>query len=127
METNLLTESWNRSLLPDEVSAIPQYVFGGKTSLLSALAESLPDLCLLLNLLKRYSLFSRNVRVRSIRPIDAADIITAIGQMVGSGNVRRSAIIIIGDCWDKVYLKAKRWDLGTDSSSPQQRKLLCSV
>lgn len=49
---------------------------------------------------------------RSVRPLDAADIITAIGHMVVSGNVRRSAIIILGDCWDKVYLKAKRWDLG---------------
>ena len=49
---------------------------------------------------------------RSMRPIDAADILTAIGWMVVSGNVRRSAIIIIGDCWDKVFLKAKRWDLG---------------
>jgi ribonucleoside-triphosphate reductase len=47
-----------------------------------------------------------------IRPIDAADIITCTGEMVVSGNVRRSAIIILGDCWDKEYLKAKRWDLG---------------
>lgn len=45
------------------------------------------------------------------RPIDAADILTAIGQMVVAGNVRRSAIIIIGDAWDRDYLKAKRWDL----------------
>lgn len=49
---------------------------------------------------------------RSLRPIDCADIITAIGEMVRSGNVRRSAILIQGDCWDKEYLKAKRWDLG---------------
>lgn len=46
------------------------------------------------------------------RPIDAADILCAIGEMVVAGNVRRSAIIIIGDPWDKEYLKAKRWDLG---------------
>lgn len=46
-----------------------------------------------------------------VRPIDAADILTATGEMVVAGNVRRSAIIIIGDCWDKEYLKAKRWDL----------------
>jgi ribonucleoside-triphosphate reductase (thioredoxin) len=50
---------------------------------------------------------------RHLRPLDAADIITATGQMVVSGNVRRSAIIILGDAWDKDYLKAKRWDLGT--------------
>lgn len=49
---------------------------------------------------------------KHMRPIDAADIITATGEMVVSGNVRRSAIIILGDCWDKEYLKAKRWDLG---------------
>jgi ribonucleoside-triphosphate reductase (thioredoxin) len=47
-----------------------------------------------------------------LRPIDAADIVTCTGEMVVSGNVRRSAIIILGDCWDKEYLKAKRWDLG---------------
>lgn len=50
---------------------------------------------------------------RHIRPIDASDIVTAIGEVVVSGNVRRSAIIIIGDCWDKEFLVAKRWDLGT--------------
>lgn len=48
---------------------------------------------------------------RAVRPIDAADILCAIGAMVVAGNVRRSAIIIIGDAYDKDYLKAKRWDL----------------
>jgi ribonucleoside-triphosphate reductase len=57
---------------------------------------------------------------RSVRPIDAADIICAIGEMVVAGNVRRSAIIIVGDCWDKEYLKAKRWDLG---DIPTQRAM----
>ncbi len=47
------------------------------------------------------------------RPIDAADILCAIAEMVVSGNVRRSALIILGDPWDKEFLKAKRWDLGT--------------
>lgn len=49
---------------------------------------------------------------RSVRPIDAADMFCSVGEMVVMGNVRRSAIIIIGDAWDKEYLKAKRWDLG---------------
>lgn len=49
---------------------------------------------------------------KSVRPIDAMDIICATGEMVVAGNVRRSAIIILGDPWDKEYLKAKRWDLG---------------
>lgn len=49
---------------------------------------------------------------KHIRPIDAMDILCCIGEMVVAGNVRRSAIIILGDPWDKEYLKAKRWDLG---------------
>jgi ribonucleoside-diphosphate reductase alpha chain/ribonucleoside-triphosphate reductase len=49
---------------------------------------------------------------RNIRPIDAADVLCSIAEMVVAGNVRRSALIILGDCWDKEYLKAKRWDLG---------------
>lgn len=55
---------------------------------------------------------------KTCRPIDAADILCSIAEMVVSGNVRRSALIIIGDPWDKEYLKAKRWDLGT---IPSQR------
>jgi ribonucleoside-triphosphate reductase len=50
---------------------------------------------------------------RHVRPLDAADILCAIGSMVVAGNVRRSAIIIIGDAYDKEYLRAKRWDLIT--------------
>jgi len=48
-----------------------------------------------------------------LNPVDAADVLTATGEMVVSGNVRRSAILIMGDCWDKNFLKVKRWDLGT--------------
>lgn len=50
---------------------------------------------------------------KAVRPIDAADILCATGEMVVAGNVRRSAILIMGDAFDKDYLKAKRWDLGT--------------
>lgn len=49
---------------------------------------------------------------RSLRPVDAMDVLCSIGEMVVAGNVRRSAIIILGDAFDKEYLKAKRWDLG---------------
>jgi len=55
-----------------------------------------------------------------IRPIDASDILCCIGELVVSGNVRRSALLILGDPWDKEYLKAKRWDLG---SIPSQRAM----
>jgi len=48
---------------------------------------------------------------RAVRPVDAMYLICATGEMVVAGNVRRSAIIILGDAHDKDYLKAKRWDL----------------
>lgn len=57
---------------------------------------------------------------KSIRPVDAMDIMCIIGEMVVAGNVRRSAILIQGDCWDKEYLKSKRWDLG---EVPTQRAM----
>jgi len=54
-----------------------------------------------------------NPRVgKHIRPVDAMDIVCSTGEMVVAGNVRRSAIIILGDAFDKEYLKSKRWDLG---------------
>jgi ribonucleotide reductase alpha subunit len=49
---------------------------------------------------------------RKIRPVDALDIMNIIGQIVVSGNVRRSAQLALGDCKDEEYLRAKRWDLG---------------
>lgn len=51
-------------------------------------------------------------RGKRLRPIDALDIINIIGMIVVAGNVRRSAIIAIGDHDDIEYLRAKRWDLG---------------
>ena len=51
-------------------------------------------------------------RGKQLRPIDALDIINIIGSIVVAGNVRRSAIIAIGDHDDLQYLRAKRWDLG---------------
>jgi ribonucleotide reductase class II len=48
----------------------------------------------------------------NLRPIDAVDIINIIGMIVVAGNVRRSAILCLGDCSDLEYLRAKRWDLG---------------
>lgn len=51
-------------------------------------------------------------RGKQLRPIDCLDIINIIGYVVVAGNVRRSAIIAIGDHDDIQYLRAKRWDLG---------------
>lgn len=49
---------------------------------------------------------------KNLRPIDAADVLCSIGEMVVAGNIRRSALMILGDGYDKDFLKAKRWDLG---------------
>lgn len=51
-------------------------------------------------------------RGKQLRPIDCLDIMNIIGMIVVAGNVRRSALIAIGDCDDLEYLRAKRWDLG---------------
>lgn len=58
---------------------------------------------------------SRILNLRSgkkLRPIDCLDIMNIIGEIVVSGNVRRSAQIAIGDYDDIEFIKAKRWDLG---------------
>jgi ribonucleoside-triphosphate reductase len=47
---------------------------------------------------------------QTIRPIDALDIMNIIGAIIVSGNVRRSAMIALGDPDDIEYLLAKRWD-----------------
>jgi ribonucleotide reductase alpha subunit len=54
------------------------------------------------------------------RSVDLMDILCTIGEMVVSGNVRRSAILILGDPDDEDYLRSKRWDLGT---IPSQRAM----
>lgn len=48
---------------------------------------------------------------RRVEPIDCLDIMNIIGQIVVSGNVRRSAQLAIGDYDDIDFIKAKRWDL----------------
>lgn len=76
--------------------------FGGVASGSRPLVSFIEKLCAILI----------NREGKKPRPIDAGDILTSIGEMVVSGNVRRSAIILIGDPHDKDYLQAKRWDLG---------------
>lgn len=76
--------------------------FGGKSSGAQPLIDFVEKVC---NILKQRE-------GKHIKTLDASDILCCIGEFVVSGNVRRSAIIILGDAWDKEYLKAKRWDLG---------------
>lgn len=49
---------------------------------------------------------------QKMRPIDCLDIMNIIGTIVVAGNVRRSAMLCVGDANDKEYLQAKRWDFG---------------
>lgn len=80
----------------------PIYGFGGTASGPQPLVKFIDNIkSILLNRTNKH-----------IRPIDAMDIICATGEMVVAGNVRRSAILIMGDPFDKDYLKSKRWDLG---------------
>lgn len=51
-------------------------------------------------------------RGKKVTSIDCLDIMNIIGMIVVAGNVRRSAMIALGDYDDLEYLRAKRWDLG---------------
>jgi ribonucleotide reductase alpha subunit len=76
--------------------------FGGVASGPEILVEGITEICKVLD--------SR--RGKKMRPIDCLDIIDIIGMIVVAGNVRRSAIIALGDSDDFEFLRAKRWDLG---------------
>ena len=49
---------------------------------------------------------------KKLRPIDALDIMNIIGEIIVAGNVRRSAMIAIGDPDDIEFLLAKNWSFG---------------
>ena len=50
---------------------------------------------------------------KKLRSIDVLDICNIIGSIVVAGNVRRSAQIALGDPDDYLFVRAKRWDLGS--------------
>lgn len=74
----------------------------------------------LINCINKISSILKNRAGKFLHSVDAMDILCAIGEMVVAGNVRRSAIIILGDPNDKEYLTSKRWDLGP---VPNQRAM----
>lgn len=49
---------------------------------------------------------------KKLRSVDVLDICNIIGSVVVAGNVRRSALIAIGDPDDILYLRAKNWNTG---------------
>ena len=76
--------------------------FGGTASGPEALVEGIDNIIKVLD----------NKRGKRVEPIDCLDIMNIIGAIVVAGNVRRSALIALGDYDDIDYLRAKRWDLG---------------
>lgn len=65
---------------------------------------------------------------KKLNPIDVLDIMNIIGEVVVSGNVRRSAQIALGDMDDLQYLNAKRWDLGgiPNHRSNSNNSIICN-
>ena len=47
-----------------------------------------------------------------LKPIDCLDIMNIIGSVVVAGNIRRSALLALGDANDRAYLDAKNWGKG---------------
>lgn len=63
-----------------------------------------------------------NSRVNNkLRPVDWGDIIQNIGVCVVSGNVRRTALILIGDQDDKEFIESKNYDLPQNMVASQWR------
>jgi len=80
---------------------LPIKGFGGTASGSEILVEGINNIVSVLN--GRAS--------KKLRPIDVLDIMNIIGSIVVAGNVRRSALLALGDADDIEYLRAKRWDL----------------
>jgi len=75
--------------------------FGGVSSGPEELHIGIQNICSIL----------KNREGKRLRSIDVLDVFNIIGQIVVSGNVRRSAELAIGDPDDILYLRAKRWDM----------------
>tara|TARA_E500000331_G_scaffold356906_1_gene416725 strand:- start:6466 stop:9369 length:2904 start_codon:yes stop_codon:yes gene_type:complete len=77
--------------------------FGGTSSGPEPLCEGIKNICKILN----------NRLGRNLTSVDVLDVCNIIGQIVCSGNIRRSAQIMLGDIDDIDYIKCKDWNTGT--------------
>lgn len=76
--------------------------FGGTASGPEELCNGIESICKILN----------NKIGKQLSSVDCMDIIDILATIAIAGNIRRSAIIMIGDHDDEEYINAKRWDLG---------------
>jgi len=76
--------------------------FGGIASGPEFLVKGIDKICEILD----------NKKSQKVTTVDCLDIMNIIGEIVISGNVRRSAQIALGDVSDVEYLKAKDWSSG---------------
>lgn len=84
--------------------------FGGKASGPSILIEGMTKITKIF----------QSREGKKLRSIDALDICNIIGSIVVAGNVRRSALIALGDPDDILYLRAKNW---SNSNVPNWRSM----
>ena len=119
LEAYLVTgKSFTYSTICIRPKGDPIKTFGGIAPGPSPLIEYAHEICSILS--KREG--------KKLRTRDVADIICCGGQMVKSGGVRRTALILQGDVDDADYLNLKRWDLGNipNYRANSNNSLLCS-
>lgn len=86
--------------------------FGGKSSGSKYLIEGLTKVIEIL----------MNAKGRKLSSVEVVDIVCVIASIVVSGNVRRSALLALGDKDDINFITCKRWDLY--ESIPQYRAMV---
>ena len=102
LRSYLLTgESFTYSNVCIRPAGEPLKTFGGIAPGPKPLMDGCQELCKILE--------SREGK--KLRTQDIADIICCGGQIVKSGGIRRTALILLGDVDDVAYLNLKRWDL----------------
>lgn len=103
LEAYLITgKSFTYSTVCIRSSGEPIQTFGGIAPGPKPLSDGVNEICKILE----------NRTNKKLRTQDVADIICCGGQVVKSGGVRRTALILLGDVDDAAYLNLKRWDLG---------------
>lgn len=118
LESYLFTgKSFSYSAICIRPAGEPLKTFGGIAPGAKPLIDCTYELCKILE--KREG--------KKLRTEDVADIITCGGEMIKSGGIRRTAILLGGDVDDAAFLYLKRWDLGDipNHRSNSNNSLIC--